>query len=221
MIADNQRLALLINLITPNTIIADIGTDHAYLPIESIKQKKVFFAYAADINKKPLEQAEKNIKKAKLTTQIKLILSDGLTYFKKKRIFLDYVVIAGLGAGTIKKILKGDYPLVRNYLICSNTEPTSLRKLIKKKKWFIKNEFFFLDNKRKYWIINISKEEGKKVSNNFDLFIGTNKEQLNDPEYLDYLKKEYTKNLGIIKISSDRKKKRTLKKINKQILKVI
>jgi len=117
--------------------------------------------------------------------------------------------------------LKADYSLVRNYLICSNTEPSSLRKLIKKKKWFIKKEFFFLDNKRKYWIISISKDEGKRVRTKFDLIIGTNKEQLDDPEYLTYLKNEYTKNLSIIKVSPDRSKKRKLKKNNKQILKVI
>jgi tRNA (adenine22-N1)-methyltransferase len=134
MNSKNNRLQLIIDLLEPNSIIADIGTDHGYLPIAALKQKKAKFAYAVDINKQPLNQANKNILKANLEDKIQPILSDGLSYFAEIHLPLDYVVIAGLGSTTIVNILKDDYALIKSYLLCSNTDPLPIRYFIKKKK---------------------------------------------------------------------------------------
>ncbi|MBQ4108083.1 MAG: tRNA (adenine(22)-N(1))-methyltransferase TrmK, partial [Clostridia bacterium] len=42
---------------------ADIGTDHAYLPIFLLQKGKIECAYASDINKGPIENANENLKK--------------------------------------------------------------------------------------------------------------------------------------------------------------
>jgi len=150
MKANNRRLEFLVDILPTDIVLADIGTDHAYLPIKVVKAGKAQLVYAADVNVKPLQQAKINVEKAQLTQEILPILSDGLNYFKEHQIRLDYVVIAGLGASTIAEILQNDYSDVKNYLICSNTNPIILRKLIKKRHWYIDNEFFIIDNKKRY-----------------------------------------------------------------------
>ena len=57
---------------------ADIGTDHAYLPIWLIKNSIVPRAVAADIRSGPLAAARKNAEKYGVTEQLALVLSDGL-----------------------------------------------------------------------------------------------------------------------------------------------
>nr|VZK65317.1 tRNA (adenine(22)-N(1))-methyltransferase [Mycoplasma feriruminatoris] len=139
------RLTQVANLINNTTTIADIGTDHAYLPIYLIKNNKAKLVYACDINQKPLKIANNNVKKFGLENQIFTILSDGLEFVKNKEILdIDYVTICGLGSQTILEILKNDHKKIKNYLICSNTSIKNLRLWAIKNNYLIKKEMFIL-----------------------------------------------------------------------------
>jgi len=122
-LVNQNRLDFLLEFVQRATILADIGTDHGYVPIKAVKDKLVVHAYGADLNLNPLNQAKKNVEKAGLSADIDLIQTDGLTYFKEHNIRLDYVVISGLGAQSISKIIAQDYLGINNYLICANTDP--------------------------------------------------------------------------------------------------
>jgi len=220
MKANNKRLDFLVDMLPADIVLADIGTDHGYLPIKVVKAGKAHLAYAADLKEKPLNQARINIEKAQLTEVILPILSDGLTYFKAHQIRLDYVVIAGLGASTIAEILQNDYAGVENYLICSNTNPLVLRKLVKQNHWFIDNEFFVIDNQKHYWILKINKQSGVKIKTRRQLYLGTSPDLLNDPDYRQFLLAESKKNQEIILVTHNRKQKKELKHYNHQIKKV-
>jgi len=220
MEANNKRLDFLVDILPKEIVLADIGTDHAYLPIKVVRAGKAQLVYAADLKEKPLNQAKINIAKAQLSEMILPILSDGLSYFKERQVHLDYVVIAGLGASTIAEILQNDYAGVENYLICSNTNPIILRKLIKQKHWFLDNEFFIIDNQKHYWILNINKQDGVKLKTRRDIYLGTSPDLLNDIDYRHFLISEYEKNQEIILVTHNQKQKKELKRYNHQIKKV-
>ncbi len=57
----SKRLQAVAELVTPDLKVADIGTDHAYIPIWLVEQKKNPSAIAMDINQGPLEKAKENI----------------------------------------------------------------------------------------------------------------------------------------------------------------
>lgn len=99
-----NRLALCAKMCVENKKTADIGTDHAYLPIWLVFNGKINFALACDIRTGPLVNAEKNIKKYKLDNIIKTRLSDGLQNINENEV--EQIVIAGMGGNIVSKILK-------------------------------------------------------------------------------------------------------------------
>ena len=92
----NLRLNTLAKMVDPGSRVADIGTDHAYLPIELVKNGKIDYAIASDVAEGPLENAKNDIAAAGLTEQIETRLGSGLeTVTDADQI--DTVVIAGMG----------------------------------------------------------------------------------------------------------------------------
>ncbi len=83
---------------------ADVGTDHAYIPIFLIKSGKIRSAVAADINLGPTRRAEENIKGHGLSGKIQTILSDGLDNVADDA--YDTVIIAGMGGMLISEIIE-------------------------------------------------------------------------------------------------------------------
>lgn len=100
----NLRLRTLAQMVDQGARVADIGTDHAYLPIQLVKDGKVDYAIASDVAAGPLENAEKDIIAAGLKNKIETRLGSGLeTISAKDRI--DTVVIAGMGGKLMTNIL--------------------------------------------------------------------------------------------------------------------
>lgn len=100
----NLRLNTLAKMVDPNSRLADIGTDHAYLPIELVKNGKIQYAIASDIAPGPLENARTDIAEAGLTSQIETRLGSGLETVKHVD-QIDTVVIAGMGGKLMTNIL--------------------------------------------------------------------------------------------------------------------
>ena len=83
--------------------IADIGTDHAYLPIYLIEHGICRKVIASDLRKGPLENARANVEAAGLSERIELRLSDGLTNYRPDE--AQDIVITGMGGILITEIL--------------------------------------------------------------------------------------------------------------------
>lgn len=99
----NDRLEKLIELTDPCESIADIGTDHGYVPVELIKRKKVKLAIASDINPQPLQKAVTLANQQEVFHQIEFRLGDGLKVLKPGEV--TGVIIAGMGGEMIKQII--------------------------------------------------------------------------------------------------------------------
>lgn len=97
------RLSLCAEYVREGSRLADIGTDHGYLPVALCRSGKIPSALACDINPLPLQSAEENIAKYRLSDRIQTRLSDGLKEVRPDE--ADDIVIAGMGGELIRDIL--------------------------------------------------------------------------------------------------------------------
>ena len=98
------RLQAVAGLVPPGAALADVGTDHAYLPAWLLGRGLVRRAIAADINKGPLDRARLTAQQYGCTDQMEFRLCDGLAGIAPDEV--DTIVIAGMGGETIAAILQ-------------------------------------------------------------------------------------------------------------------
>ena len=133
------RLQSAFAYLTAGGTVADIGTDHAYLPIEIIKKGLSRRAIACDINRGPIEAAMRNIEAAGLSDRIDTVQTDGLhgveTYNPTD------ILIFGMGGELIVKILS-EAPWVQNDGIGLILQPMSHAEILRR--WLSENGFSIL-----------------------------------------------------------------------------
>ena len=100
----NNRLEKISSYIVDGIGVADIGTDHGFLPIALCERGYSGNIIAADINSDPLNKAIRAAKQAGVYDRISFLLCDGLE--KCNNALFDRVVIAGMGGDTIAGIIE-------------------------------------------------------------------------------------------------------------------
>ena len=90
-------------MVTTDGVLADIGTDHSYIPIALLQRQKIHRAIAMDISKGPLERARANIAAAHLENYIETRISDGVQELAEGE--ADAILIAGMGGELVIHIL--------------------------------------------------------------------------------------------------------------------
>ena len=103
MITLDSRLSLCASFVRQDSKLADIGTDHAYLPVWLCQNGVCKSAVAADINPEPLSRGQLTTRQAGLEDKVKTRLSDGLKSISADE--ADDIVIAGMGGELIAKII--------------------------------------------------------------------------------------------------------------------
>ncbi len=99
----DKRLELCASFVRDGVKIADIGTDHAYLPIWLMLSGKIESALACDINEGPLKSGRADVVRYNLANKITLRLSDGLKNVEDNE--ADDIIIAGMGGELIARII--------------------------------------------------------------------------------------------------------------------
>lgn len=215
----SKRLEAVAALVSNSRCVADVGTDHGYIPIYLVEGKKTPKAIAMDINKGPLLKAEENIKEHGLAKQIETRLSDGL-----KKVLpgeCDAVVIAGMGGNLVVKILEEGTHIrqgVREWILQPQSE------LWKVREYLIANEYCIVDE-------DIVEEDGKiypmmKVVNgtsesylDMELQYGKCLLQKKHPTLLIYLDKEIrTKEHILKKLEAENKATERIYELRRELM---
>ncbi|MBP3435437.1 MAG: SAM-dependent methyltransferase [Clostridia bacterium] len=100
----DSRLRLAADLVRQGSRVADIGTDHAQLPVALVAEGRCPSAIASDVRSGPVENARRTVEQAELTEAVSVRLGDGLHTVHPDEV--DDIVIAGMGGETIAAILE-------------------------------------------------------------------------------------------------------------------
>ncbi|MBQ6249084.1 MAG: SAM-dependent methyltransferase [Oscillospiraceae bacterium] len=95
------RLQMLADLVPPAAALADVGTDHGYLPVYLLQKGAICQAIASDIGAEPLDHARRTAEEYGVSLELRLC--DGLQGIAPEEV--DTVVIAGMGGESIITIL--------------------------------------------------------------------------------------------------------------------
>ncbi len=189
----SKRLKTVADLVSPGGKVADVGTDHGYVPIYLIKENICEFVYAMDVNEGPLEKAKANIIEEGLQDKIENLLSDGFDNFGDRN--ADSVIIAGMGGDLIVDILNRASKYDFNELVLSPHKRVDLvRKYICENGYKIVDERMVDDAGKYYPVIKAIKGDSdySEVELEYGPILLANKDEtlkaFLDKEYLKFLK---------------------------------
>lgn len=183
----SKRLKSLAGLVTLDDKVADIGCDHALLDVYMIKNNITKKVLIADISENALENGIKNVKKYHLEDKINAKCGNGLDVITDE---IDTIIISGMGASTIIKILSSNkLKQIKKLIIESNNDHFLLRRFLTNNGFYISHEAVIYDNGKYY--INIMFQRGFKKYSKKELIYGPILMNSNK-EYFNYLLKKQT-----------------------------
>ena len=155
----SNRLSALASLVSKGHRLADIGTDHGYIPIYLCQTGIIPSAIAMDIGKGPLQQATAHIKQQGLSSRIRTRLSDGLTALQPGE--ADTILIAGMGGGLVMKILsQGTHALTgsEELILQPQSEIAQVRAYLRTHGFRILEEEMILEDGKYYPMMKVVQE---------------------------------------------------------------
>lgn len=155
--------------------VADIGTDHAYIPIYLIENKISDYIIAGDIRQGPAEIAKANVENHKLSDKIEIRLGSGLSILNENEV--DTIIIAGMGGQLISEIIDADLEIARkcSLMLQPMNAQYELRKYLIKNNFKITNEDIAVEGFKVYNIINAENGYQAEFKNDIEYHL---------PEYL-------------------------------------
>lgn len=150
----SERLNAIVNLVPNNTIVADIGTDHGYIPVYLIENKISKKVIGTDISKGSLEKIIEFVKETGFQDKIDTRLGDGLQIIKPYEI--DTVIIAGMGGLLIRDILENHKEVTNsivNFILQPMVASKDLREYLVDNNYEIVKEDLVKEDKKYYEVI--------------------------------------------------------------------
>lgn len=170
----SKRLEKVASYITKNERIADIGSDHAYLPCFAVKNQTASFAIAGEVVDGPFQSAQKQVRFSGLTEQIDVRKGNGLAVIEKKDA-IDTIVIAGMGGTLIRTILEeGAAKLagVTKLILQPNIAAWQLREWSEQNNWLITSEAILREDNKVYEIMVLAPSEKPVTWTKQEIFFG-------------------------------------------------
>lgn len=165
----SKRLELVASMVPEKSRVADVGTDHGYIPIALVERGIAAGAIAMDLRPGPLERAKAHIYRAGLGEIINTRLSDGLSKLSPGE--ADVAVIAGMGGELIIHILENGRHVWQDmgrFVISPQSDLDKVRRYLKEQGFRFIDEAMVEEEGKFYTVMAVSQSEGVSWSPSWD-----------------------------------------------------
>ena len=176
------RLKLIADKVPKCNVLADIGTDHAYIPIYLVQNGVCQKAIASDVKIGPVKMAINNISLYKLSEKIETRLGNGLDTIEINE--ADSIIIAGMGGTLLTELLEANKPKTVN---ADTLVLQPMNDLHVVRKWLYDNAFEIYDEEmvaegpKMYFVLSAKFTGNKKQYSDFELYVGQRLIEKKDP----------------------------------------
>ena len=194
------RLLKIADLIHPCNCMADIGTDHAYLPVYLCMTNKCKTAIASDIRKGPLQRAASTVSKYNCTDIIETRLGGGVSTITANE--AESIVIAGMGGLIISQILSEGFDIVtsaKQIILQPMTATEELREYLSSNGFEIIGEYLAKEDAKIYNILSVRYSGISYSLSEVELYLGKDIKENNPELFPEYLEKKKKKLVNMIK----------------------
>lgn len=210
-----DRLLKIASLVTKGKKVADIGTDHGYIPVYLLNKGDIDYAILADVNKGPLENAKKEVRHSGLMDKVDLRLGSGIEVLEKNEV--DEIIIAGMGGILISELLEAKKEVAHSLdklILQPMQAQNELRKYLLNNGYEILDEVLVKEDFRLYEII-IAKYTSKNTQVEDEIFYEVGKKLIEnkDPLLNEFIDKKIFMYNSIIKKIEDKAGESINKKI--------
>lgn len=158
----SKRLKAIADLVSENEVVADIGTDHGYIPIHLVQTGKCKKVFAMDINEGPYLRAKQHVEGYGLSDQIITRQSDGMKALENGE--ATTIIIAGMGGGLVIKILEQDKRLwteLHELILQPQSELCKVRTYLHENGWKIVDEDMVFEDRKYYPMMRVKQGVGE------------------------------------------------------------
>ena len=165
----DTRLFAAAELLGTGNTLADIGSDHAFLPIYMLKNQRIAHAIITDINDMPLKNSMDHVNQYRMQNYCEFRKGSGLEIIKDGD--ADLISICGMGGDLIATIIKNGIDTAKSaekLVLQPMTNHALLRKNITEMGFRIIDEKMIRDRHLFYQIFSVQKGDEKQYKNEID-----------------------------------------------------
>lgn len=200
----SPRLKAVADYVRQGSRIADVGTDHGYIPIFLAQTGRAARAVAMDVREGPLERAREHIREYEAGMPaghcpIEARLSDGLESLRPGE--ADTVIIAGMGGGLIMRIMEQGrrmWESVDHWILSPQSDQAGVRRYLEDNGFLIKHESMVRDEGKYYTVMSVARGDAGSQRPVWRAF-GKCLLERRDPVLREYLEKEKSRVEEILK----------------------
>jgi tRNA (adenine22-N1)-methyltransferase len=168
MVGLSKRLLTIAEHVPQGSKLADIGSDHALLPVYLAQKGIIVSAIAGELNAGPFAAALKQVMEAGLNSFIEVRQGDGLEVIASGEV--DVITIAGMGGLLIVQILtQGIAKLdqVQRIILQPNVGEEVVRRWLVEQGWFLSEEYIIQEDGKTYEVLVADRSEQAVDRNQF------------------------------------------------------